>query len=282
MKIPHKKRDRFFPIIFIISVLLCAVCFYSHSHGTSTYLSKGLSLVVTPLRNGTKGVYDIFCDMGIYFKGLDALKEENEKLVKENKLLADENESMQNLKSENDSLYGFLELKKERTDFKFVNANIVSHSSSGYSSIFTIDKGSFHGIEANMPIISDDGTLLGITYSVESSSTRCKAVTSYDVNVGVYDESTGETGILSGSFDTFSDGKVKINSLSDDTTIKVGDKILTSGLGNIYPRGLCIGTVEKIVPEEGEHKYSAVVKPNVSALGCDRVMIIRSFERVYE
>lgn len=282
MKIPHKKRDKFFPIILIISVLLSVICFYSHSWGTSTILSKGLSFAVTPLRNTTKCVYDTFCDIGTYFKGMSALKNENERLIKENKRLSDENESIQALKSENDSLYGFLELKKERNDFKFVNANIVSHHSSGYSSIFTIDKGSFHGISANMPIISDDGTLIGVTYSVEASSTRCKAIISYDVNVGVYDENTGETGILSGSFDTFSDGKALICSLSDDTTVKAGDKILTSGLGNIYPRGLAIGTVEKITPQEGEHKYSAVVKPDVSALACDRIMVIQSFERVYE
>ena len=175
-----------------------------------------------------------------------------------------------------------LDLKKERNDYAFTNANIVSKSASGYTSIFTIDKGSFHGIKAGMPVISDEGALVGVTYSVEATSTRCKSVLSYDVNVGVYDELSGETGILSGSFDTFSQNRCVIRGLSHETTVKPGDKILTSGLGEVYPRNLVIGTVIGFSPEMGTHTKNAVVELDSTAIACDSVMVITSFERVYE
>lgn len=282
MKIPHRKKDRQLPLMFLVSVLLCVICFASHSSGTSTVFSQGLSVITTPLRIVSKGVYNITSSVGNYFSDINKLKEENARLVKENKKLAEENSDYQSLKKENESLYKFLDLKKERNDYTFTNANIVSKSASGYTSIFTLDKGSFHGIKAGMPVISDEGALIGITYSVEATSTRCKSVLSYDVSVGVYDELTGETGILSGSFDTFSQNRCVIRGLSHETTVKAGDKILTSGLGEVYPRNLVIGTVIGFIPELGTHTKNAVVELDGTAFASDSIMVITSFERTYE
>lgn len=282
MKIPHRKKDMHMPILFLAAIILSIICFASHSSGTSTVLSKGLSLVTTPLRGAAKGIYGICSSAGNYFSDINSLKEENARLVKENKRLSEENESFRSLKAENDSLYKFLDLKKEHNDYNFTNANIVSRSFSGYTEIFTIDKGSFHGIEKDMPIISDEGALIGITYSVEPTSARCKSILSYDVNVGIYDENSGETGILSGSFETFKNSKCIIKGLSEETAVKEGTSIVTSGLGETYPRGLIIGTVEGFIPQKGSHTQNAVVKLDNSILVSDSIMVITSFERIYE
>lgn len=282
MKIPHQKRDLFIPATFLISIVLCIICFMSHSSGTSTFLSNGLSMITSPLSNATKFVYDGFASIGGYFSDIDELRKENKQLEKENKLLSEENHSLQLLQNENDSLYKFLELKKEHNDYKFINSNIISKSVSGYSSSFTIDKGSFHGVEAGMPIISDAGALVGITYSVDPLSTRCKSILSYDLNVGVYNEATGETGILSGSFDTFLDSKCIIGPLGEDSQMKKGDKILTSGLGETYPRNLIVGTIDSFITDKGSHSQNAVINPDESIFEADYVMVITSFEKTYE
>lgn len=282
MKIPHKKRDFFIPISLVCAVLLSVICFLSHSSGTSTVLSSALSVVTTPLRGAAKGIYNVCSSVGNYFSDISELKSENKLLRRENKLLKEENASLQLLENENESLYKFLELRKERTDFKFTNANIISKSASGFSSFFTIDKGSFHGIKEGMPIISDDGALVGITYSAEPSSTRCLSILSYDLGIGVYNENTGETGILSGSFETFADSRCLISGIPDDTLVSVGDKILTSGLGETYPRNLIIGTVESFIPDAGSHTRSAVINLDPSILAADSIMVITGFERIYE
>ena len=282
MKIPHQKRDLFIPVSFLISIVLCVICFISHSSGTSTLLSNGLSMITSPLTNMTKFVYNGFSSVGGYFSDIDKLRAENERLEKENRLLSEENNSLQLLQNENDSLYGFLELKREHNDYKFVNSNIISKSSSGYSASFTIDKGSFHGIKSGMPVISDAGALVGITYSVDPLSTRCKSILSYDLSVGIYNQATGETGILSGSFDTFLDDKCTIGPIGEESQMQKGDRILTSGLGETYPRNLIIGTVDSFIPNEGSHSQNAVINLDESILDADYVMVITSFERAYE
>ncbi len=282
MKIPKRKKDYYIPVMFLISIMLTAVCFISHSSGTSSLLSSSLSLAVSPLKSATRAVYGVCSDIGTYFENVKALTEENERLAEENKRLAEENKRVSQYMAENEVLYKFLDLKKERTDFHLTNANIISRATSNYISTFTIDKGSFHGIKENMPIIAEGGVLVGITYSVEPNSTRCRSLLSYDIKVGVYDEQMGETGILSGSFDTFKDNKYTLEGLSDTTTVKEGDKILTSGLGEIYPRGLIIGEVEGFIADFGSHTKNAVILPDSRAFSGDSVMVITSFERTYE
>ena len=282
MKIPKRKKDYYIPVMFLISVLLTAICFMAHSSGTSSVLSSGLSFIVSPLKSATRAVYSVCSDIGTYFENVKALKDENERLKEENERLSEENKHVDRYKGENEVLYKFLDLKKERTDFNLTNTNIISRANSNYISTFTIDKGSFHGIKENMPVIAEGGVLIGITYSVEPNSTRCRSLLSYDVKVGVYDEQSGETGILSGSFDTFKDNKYVLEGLSDTTTVREGDKILTSGLGEIYPRGLIIGEVEGFISDFGSHTKNAVILPDSKAFSGDRVMVITSFERVYE
>lgn len=282
MKIPHKKKDYFLPLMFVCACILCAVCFMSHSSGTSTFLSKGLSVVTTPLRSTTSSIYRSVSSVFEYFSDVKALNEENEKLKTENAKLKKENEGFLSIQKENENLYKFLDLKKEHTDYKLTNANIISKSSQGFISIFTIDKGSFHGIEENMPIITPTGALMGVTYSVETNSTRCISILSYDTKVGIYDENTGETGILSGSFETFNQNKCIIESIPPDSSIKEGDTILTSGLGNIYPRGVTIGKVCGFINDLGTHTKSAVVSVDESVFDSDSIMVITDFSRNYK
>ena len=163
-----------------------------------------------------------------------------------------------------------------------MDAKIIAKSSSNYVSTFTLDKGSFHGIKENMPIITSNGALMGVTYSVDSNSCRCISIISYDTKVGVYNSNTGETGILSGSFDRFVMGQCVIHGVPNEAAMKKGDKIYTSGLGTIYPRDLKIGVVKDFLPEKGSQAKSVVIDVDASVFTDDSVMILTDFEKVYE
>lgn len=282
MKVRYKKRNFFFPLMLIISIILSGLCFASYNSGTSGILAKGLGIVTSPLQAGAENVSNFVKGLGNRYYTVKSLTEENRALKEQNKALKKENDHAKIIKKQNDDLYEFLELKREHTDFKFVNAKIISRTSSNYTSSFTIDKGSFHGLTKDMPIISSDGSLIGVVLSVNTTSAKCLAITSYDMTVGVYDETSGNTGLLSGDFDLFSEKKCLISGLLTETGVTKGDKILTSGLGDIYPAGLIVGTVEDIIPDPDSYTLKAVVSPDTSLLDTDNVMAITSFDKRYE
>lgn len=282
MKISYKKKNNFFNICLVVSIVLSCVCFVTYTSDVGSFLSKAVNFIATPIQNGATIVYDSLSSLTDHFKSVKKLSEENEKLKKENMRLSSLDSQNRLLQKENDDLYAYLELKKDRSDFEFVNAKVIARSSSNYIATFTLDKGSFHGVKANMPIIDSDGYLVGVVYSTDFTSCKCRYITSYDVNIGVYNENSGSTGILTGDFEMFTKNRCLIKGFSNDSTTKTGDRILTSGIGSTYPKGLILGTVSEIIPEPDTHTQSAIVSPKEDIFEADNLMIISDFSRVYE
>ncbi len=282
MKVVYKKRNFFYPICFIIAALLCAVCFMAWNNQDAPFLSKFVNTVVSPLQFAANKTANAVSGVSKYFFDLDKLTRENQLLKEQNKQLSRLQMQNEILRKQNDDLYGYLDLKRENTDYNFVNALIIARSGSNYTSTFTIDKGTFHGLDANMPIINSDGALLGIIISADAVSSKCLALCSYDMNVGVYNERTGNTGILSGDYEYFTKGKCIIKGLATDTDIQQSDRILTSGFGDVYPRDLVIGTVESIEGNMSSYTLSAVVAPFANHINEDNVMVITGFDKTYE
>ncbi len=245
-------------------------------------MSNAVNTITSPLQFAGKYTFDLCKGAFDYFSSVKKLSEENRTLQSEVERLSALEAQNEILRKQNESLYEFLELKKERNDFKLSDAKIIARTSSNYVSDFIINKGSFHGLKQNMPVIDSDGRLIGVVFSVDLQSARCRYITSYDVSVGVYDEMTGNTGVLSGDFGLFSQNKCLIRGLLTQTEISVGDRILTSGVGDIYPAGLLIGTVEKLVPDANTHTVTAVVNPGENIFESDSIMVITDFTRTYE
>jgi len=282
MKIRHRKSNGFFLFCLILSFLLSFICFASYNSPVGSILSNAVNTITSPLQFAGKYTFDLCKGTLDYFSSVKSLSKENKALQSEvERLLALEAQN-EILRKQNESLYDFLELKKERSDFKLCDAKIIARTNSNYVSDFIINKGSFHGIEQNMPVIDASGRLIGIVFSVDLQSARCRYITSYDVSVGVYDEMTGNTGVLSGDFGLFSQNKCLIRGLLTQTDISVGDRILTSGVGDIYPTGLLIGTVEKLVSDANTQTVTAVVNPGENFFQTDSIMIITDFARIYE
>jgi len=282
VKIRYRKSNGFFYICLVISLLLSFICFVSYRSPVGSFVSNTVNLITSPLQKAGKYTFDIIGGVGDYFYSVKKLSEENRHLKSEVDRLSSLEAQNEILRKQNESLYGFLELKKIHSDFSLCDAKIIARTSSNYVSEFVVDKGTFHGIKENMPVIDDAGRIIGIVFSSDFQSSRCRYITSYDVNIGVYDERTGNTGILSGDFGTASRSKCLIKGLMTQTDISIGDRILTSGLGDIYPEGLLVGTVEELIPDASSQTVTAVVSPEENVFTADTIMIVTDFNRTYE
>ena len=282
MKATYKKKDHKFVIMMlIISAFCCVLTNAAYNSGVSNFAASILGVVVSPVQKLAANTHEALWDLGAYFGNVKALKEENERLKEQVTELTRVNSELAPLKNENDMLYHFLELKKDRTDLKLVNAEIISRSVSNYTSDFTVDKGSVHGIEKNMAVVTEDGSLIGIIIEVGATYSRGKTLTSYDYSVGIKNERTGEPGMLSGNFELSVEGLCCVSDLYDDADYVAGDIIRTSALGDIYPPGLYVGMVKEIIPDSLGYTVSAVVEPSATVNDTDMVMIITDFDRNY-
>ena len=144
-----------------------------------------------------------------------------------------------------------------------------------------MDRGTAHGIREGMPVVTPDGVLgyvdeAGLTWSkvrtlIESSSA-----------IGACIERTGELGLVEGSFQLASQGLCRITYLAADSDVQIGDRVVTSGYGSVYPRDLVIGYVTEIVPDEYSRTITAYIRPASDLSNLDRVMIITSYDTITE
>ena len=126
-------------------------------------------------------------------------------------------------------------------------------------------------------LIRNGPTIVG--YVSEVGLTWCKVSTLIETatSVGAYVERSGEIGVVKGDYTLKNQGYCQMSYLSAESDIKVGDRIVSSGIGVVYPRGLLIGTVAEIVPDEASRTLSARIEPAVDLKDISRVMIVKDF-----
>ena len=183
---------------------------------------------------------------------------------------------MNTYKKENEFYAGFLELKEDHPDFKFQPATVIARDPTDVFASFTIDQGTLNGVAPNDPVITADG-LVG--YISEAGSTFSTVITLYDpsLRVGAMDSRTRDAGIVSGGLSLAEEGYCRMSYLSRSSAITLGDLVITSGAGGVFPQGLLIGSVSEIKQESDDISMYAVIKPAVNLDELRDVMVITSF-----
>jgi len=158
--------------------------------------------------------------------------------------------------------------------YKTLAAQVIGSSGSDSSRVFYIDKGKNYGLESDMAIITADG-IVGKVREVYPRTAQVLAINDQTSGAGVILESTRIRGILRGN----ADGRLQIVGILADQRIQPGEKVLTAGGDQIFPRGLPVGVVEKVVPDpERDSFIDVVVKPAAHLDRLDEVLVITSTE----
>ena len=191
----------------------------------------------------------------------------------ENRQLRDQIEELQleevRLKQDADqahrlqSLLGF----KEQFIAKTLAAQVIGSSGSEQSRTVYIDKGSRDGVQLDMAVISATG-VVGKVINVFRSTSQVLLINDQQSGVGTILEQSRLQGVLKGK----SSGELVIDKIMADEEVKMGDRVLTSGGDQIFPKGLIIGTVDRI--EKGPEFLQVMVKPSASLNRLEEVLVI--------
>jgi len=158
--------------------------------------------------------------------------------------------------------------------YKTLAAQAIGSSGSEQSRVFYIDKGSDYKLERDMAVITADG-IVGKVRDVFPHTAQVLAINDQSSGAGVILETTRIRGILRGS----AAGRPQIVGILADQRIQPGEKVLTAGGDQIFPRGLPVGVVEKVVPDpERDSFINVIVKPAAHLDRLDEVLVITSTE----
>lgn len=160
--------------------------------------------------------------------------------------------------------------------FAFIPAQVISNSVSRRNNYLKLNKGNFHGVEADMAVIAPDGVVGQI---IETSENFCSVMSILNMNTRISArlKSSGQVGTLRWDGNDYQIGKLL--DIPSHVQIRRGDTVVTSGYSHIYPRGELIGVVEDYSIGEGDNFYQVDVRFSVDYNSLYHVYIVKNLYR---
>ncbi|MBF1054265.1 rod shape-determining protein MreC [Parvimonas sp. G1641] len=271
----RKKKISFFTTIIILS----SIIFFSSN---SSIMNIGENAIGTVTSSITRIVYSsIASSKEVFTKifGSKSIREENEKLKIENAELKEKNVNMENIIAKEDFLKNEYNLYLKNKE-SLLSANVIALDSNSLLIRFNINKGSKDGVKVGDIIVQgtvgeDENTyikaVVGKVIEVGYNWSKVSSLVDSSSNVSFNVVRTQSYGAINGQENNLLSGFM----YKSDADIIVGDKLVTSGRGGIFPSDLYIGEVTEVKSSENNLEKKISVKSPVDFTTLFRVFVIR-------
>ena len=257
--------------IVITIVILILIVIFSNADSETSFLENAASKLVMPVQNGLTYLKNKISGNSTFFTDINNLKEENEELRQRNSELEQSLRELENIRSENETLKEYLGLTEKYGEYSTVPAYIINKDISNYSKTIVINVGTDDGIKENMTVIADQG-LVGHVISVTSDTAKVRTIVDTSSSVSCLLSTTDESIVCKGTLEE--ESALKAMYIPDDDGIIQGDSVETSGLGGIYPKGIHVGSIKRVVNTQNATDRYAIVETAVDFDKLDTVLVI--------
>lgn len=258
-------------IVFsLISVLLLTFYIREGEAGPIHAVRSGVTTITSPVRFVGSAVAAPFNAIGNVFSNLTASQDTLDELKKQNEELTSKVAELSEAQKTAERLEGLVGLQSTY-NLKSTAARIVGASGDAWTSTVTIDKGSADGLTINMPVTSSAG-VIGQIIEVSAKTSTVRLIGDENSGVSAMVQDTRAQGMLQGQ----ADGTLRLEYVSVDSDVKVGDIIVTSGIGGVFPKGLPLGTVSSVEKSANDVYYTIVVRAQTTAENNEEVLVITS------
>jgi rod shape-determining protein MreC len=227
------------------------------------------SNVLFPFKWIAVGVYNKTTS-GVYnFIRIKGIQKENNLLKNELKVYKARLGLQDELVFENQRLRNALYFRQTKGAVNFIPSEVIGRSGSNWFEMVEINRGANDRIVPDSAVINEEG-LVGRVYEVSQFSSKVLLITDPTSAISIIDARTGDMGIASGN----TIGPLKIRYLSSTADIRAGDKIITSGMSDIFSRGITVGIVKSADKKDYDIFQKVEVLPAVNFSRLDKVFIV--------
>ncbi len=236
---------------------------------TFTAIKGGLSIAIGPaLKVIGKPVDGIRGALNAYINLIDTKKENDELKAQLDKLRV-ENQKLQELDRENKrfkTLLGFMETKPNT----LIAANVIGEDLKNWFRSIIIDKGRSQGVREKMPVITPKG-IVGQAVEIDQWHSKVMIINDTNSSVDVNIDGKNTRGLLEGTGQNI----LKLNYVIKNDAIEIGDRLLTSGKDDIFPKGIPVGIVMTVDRSKAGIFADVDVMPYNDFKQLDEVLIIK-------
>ena len=260
----------------VVAALCVLSALYSGITGNPSPVTRVVRFVTTPVQRAASGIGGFFGKGLSYFTDFDALQAENEELRRQLREMEQTVRDAELALEENARLRQQADEPECQRDVTTADAEVIARNPGDWATTLTLDKGSNHGVEVGDLVITVDG-MAGYVSEVAGNTCEITTVVDVEMQCGALITRTRETAIAEGDYDLMAEGNLRLSYLTEDASVVIGDTVETSGRGGVFPKGVMIGTVENVLPEDNGISYYAVLRPFVDVDTVSSVSIVTDY-----
>lgn len=267
----RNKKTGMIGIVITIIILILTVILSNIDVQKMSYLENAFHAFVMPIQNGLTYLKNKIEGNDSFFTDISKLQEENEELKRKNSELEQSLREFEIVKAENETLKEYVGLKDKYQNYQTIPAYIINKDITNYNQVIVINVGEKDGIKAGMTVIADQG-LVGHVISTTQTTAKVQTIIDTASSVSCNISTSKEPIIVTGTLEKVS--TLKASYIPTDAVILENDKVETSGIGGIYPKGIPIGTIKEIVSTKNITDRYAYVDTAIDFKKLETVLVI--------
>ncbi len=263
------------PLILLATVVLAQVLLLAVQikRGDVRLIRSWAVWVLTPFQRAGVSAIDGIGGAWNSYVSLRSTRQENEKLRKELADLKLRTAHLESRAAEADRLGGLLAFREANAEVPMVVARVIGAGASESSRTLYIDRGESDGIHKNMAVITPEG-VAGKVLEAFSKSSLILLITDKDSGAGALLANSRTFGVVRGT----GEPTVELRNVINDQDVAIGETVLTSGLDQIFPKDLPLGTVASV--EKGNPFKLIRVKPAARLDRLEEVLVLLTRQEI--
>jgi rod shape-determining protein MreC len=234
-------------------------------------LRSGFSVLLRPVREVLRAPTDVAAELNGFFTRHRLLQKERDALLTERAGLLVSVNAARDMARENAELRALLQIQAHPGQ-RLVQAALLYQGHDWFDQRITLDRGGEAGLRAGLPVV-DVGGLLGQLSRVDPGSSELTLVSSPEQMTPVFIQRTGQRGLVAGS----GRNQLELRFMPSHTDIRVGDRLLTSGIDRVYPAGIPVAWVSRVSRSQSS-PYLRVECLPLAGLDRSRVVLVLAAE----
>ena len=259
-------RNIFTTRLLTVILLIAAVCLglaaYTGAAGQDSPVSAAVGTVLSPLQKGVSFVTGKVGHLIDHFQNYDEMEAENQELREKVAQLEQQVRDAQVAVDENERLRVLTGLVKNNPTFRYDMAEVIARSPGQWATTVSIDKGSLDGVAENDLVVTAEG-MVGYVSLLPRPTARSQPSWTPICRPARWSPARARAASPKETMSSWATACCACPNLSKDSDVVIGDTIQTSGEGGIFPKGIMIGTVERVMIEENGMNNYAVIRPFV-------------------
>ena len=257
-------------VFLAIILVLATVVLYSYNlrqKTATTFFERAVLTFSAPFQSSIDSVVDSITGVWSDYLWLVDTGQQNQRLKRENLDLRAELQQTQEILQQNVRLRKLLAFVDE-LDRPALPAQVIGEDASNWARTILIDKGTRAGLRNGLPVVSAQG-VVGRIIKVAPDSARILLITDASSAVAALIQRTRTRGVVRGRGDNLS-----IEYALRDADLQIGDLLVTSGMGGVFPKGLPLGLIEFVEKDQFGLFQQVRAVPTVDFSHLEEVMVI--------